>query len=147
MSIQTVHAEIKSAGKTYKVECSARNKSLIIDEPEELGGSDGGMNPGEAFLCSLGSCKYVVAKMFCEKLRINLQEIKIDMAGEIDRDGMTGMNKHAKVGYSNITTKYYIKANNSKEEIEKFVEFIEDHCPMKDTIYNRPEMDSEINIL
>ena len=31
------------------------------------------------------------------------------------------------------TTRFYIKANNSKDEIEKFVDFIEKHCPVHDT--------------
>lgn len=146
MSIQILKSEIKSAGKTYKVECTARNKSFILDEPEELGGSNGGMNPGEALLSALGGCKYIVAKMFCEKLKINLQEIRIEMEAEIDPDGLNGKN-NIKIGFSKITTKYYIKANNSKEEIENFIEYIEDHCPMKDTIFNRPVMDSKINIL
>lgn len=146
MSIQTLKSEIKSAGKTYKIECSARNKSFILDEPEELGGSNGGMNPGEALLSALGGCKYIIAKMFYEKLKINLQEIRVEMEGEIDADGLNGEN-NIKIGFSNITTKYYIKANNSKEEIENFIEYIEDHCPMKDTIYNRPKMDTKINIL
>ena len=147
MAKQTLKTEIKSAGKMFKIECTARGKSFILDEPEELGGSNGGMNPGEALLNALGGCKYIVAKMYCEKLKINLQEIKLEMEGEIDTDGLMGKNKNAKIGFSKITTNYYIKANNSKEEIEKFIEYIEDHCPMKDTIYNRPEMNAKINIL
>jgi len=147
MSIKTLKAEVKSAGKEYKVECSARNKSFILDEAEELGGSNGGMNPGEAFLSALGSCKYIVAKMFCGKLNINLQEIKLEMEGEIDPDGLNEKNNNVKIGFSKITTNYFIKANNTKEEIENFIEYIEDHCPMKDTIYNRPNMGAKINIL
>jgi len=117
VAIQTLKSEIKSAGKMYKVECSTRNKSFILDESEELGGSNGGMNPGEALLSALGGCKYIVAKMFCEKLKINLQEIKIEMEGEVDPDGINGKNKNIKIGFSKITTKYFIKANNSKKEI------------------------------
>lgn len=147
MSIKTLKSVVKSAGDEYKVECSSRNKSFILDEPEELGGSNGGMNPGEAFLSALGGSKYMAAKMFCGRLKINLQEIKLEMEGEIDPDGLNGEKNNVKIGFSKITTKYFIKANNSKEEIENFVEYIEDHCPMKDTIYNRPNMDTKINIL
>jgi len=147
MSIKTLRAEVKSAGKEYKVECSARDKSFILDEPEELGGSNGGMNPGEAFLSALGGCKYIAAKMFCGRLNINLQEIKLEMEGEIDPDGLNAKGSNVKIGFSQITTNYFIKANNTKEEIENFIEYIEDHCPMKDTIYNRPDMNSKINIL
>lgn len=146
MSIQTLKTEIKSAGNEYKVECTARGKSFILDEPEEFGGSNGGMNPGEALLNALGACKYMVVKMFCGKFNIHLQEIKITMEGQIDPDGMDDDN-NVKLGFSKIITNYHIKANNTNEEIKKFVDYIEQHCPMKDTIYNRPEMVEKVNII
>lgn len=144
MSIKTLKTEIKSAGGTYKIECSARGKSFILDEPEEFGGSDAGMNPGEALLNALGGCKYMVFKMFYQKFRIELLDLKIDMEGQVDPDVLAGKNKNGKLGFMNIKTKYYINARNTKEEIEKFVDFVESHCPMLDTIVNTPEMSIEI---
>lgn len=144
MSIQTLKAEIKSAGGNYKLECTARNKTIILDEPEELGGTDGGMNPGEALLGALGGCKYIISKMFYQKLNINLVDIKIEVEGEIDPDALMSKNKNDKIGFSKITTKYYVNAHNTKEEIEKYIEFVEEHCPMKDSIFNRPDMKFEI---
>ncbi len=49
-------------------------------------------------------------------------------------DGFMGRNKDAKVGFSEIKTKYFIEADNTEAELEKFVEFIKDHCPVTDTI-------------
>lgn len=150
MSIKTLKTEIKSAGGTYKVECTARGKSFILDEPEELGGSDGGMNPGEALLSALGGCKYIIAKMFYQKYKINLIKINLEIEGEIDIEALMNVvqgkneNKDLKIGFSKITTKWFVDANNTKEEIEKFVEFVESHCPMKDTIEDKPELKSEI---
>ncbi|MDF2675900.1 MAG: hypothetical protein K0Q97_190, partial [Bacillota bacterium] len=31
--------------------------------------------------------------------------------------------------------------------INKFIDYIEQHCPIKDTIYNRPEMVEKVNII
>lgn len=146
MSIKTLSAEIKTAGGEYKVECTARGKSFILDEPEEMGGSNGGMNPGEALLCAIGACKYMVAKMFSNKFNIHLQDIKVTIDGEVDPDGISDDNI-IKIGFSKITTNYHIKANNKKEEIDKYIDYIEQHCPMKDTIYNRPEMIEKVNII
>lgn len=150
MSIKTLKSEIKSAGGTYKIECTARDKSIILDEPEELGGSNGGMNPGEALLSALGGCKYIIAKMFYQKCNINLVKINIEMEGEVDTDALMNEvegknnNKDLQIGFKKITTKWFIDANNTKEEIEKFVDFVENHCPMKDTIIDRPEFKVEI---
>lgn len=151
MAIKTLKSEIKSAGGTYKIECTARDKSIILDEPEELGGSNGGMNPGEALLSALGGCKYIIAKMFYQNCNINLIKINIEMEGEIDLDSLMNEvqgknnNKDLKIGFKKITTKWFIDANNTKEEIEKFVEFVEKHCPMKDTIMDRPDFNLEIH--
>ena len=150
MGIRTIKAELKSAGGTYKIECTARDKSFILDEPEESGGSNGGMNPGEALLSALGGCKYIVAKMFYQKFRINLIKINIEMEGEIDSEAFVnkakGNNKNQdiRVGFTKITTKWFIDANNTKEEIEKFIEFVDNHCPMLDTLSNSPEFITEI---
>lgn len=150
MSIKTLKTEIKSAGGTYKIECTARGKSFILDEPEELGGSNGGMNPGEALLSAIGGCKYIIAKMFYQKYNINLIKINLEIEGEIDIEALMSEvqgkneNKDLKIGFSKITTKWFIDANNTKEEIEKFIEFVESHCPMKDTIEDKPELKSEI---
>lgn len=150
MGIKTLKSEIKSAGGTYKIECTARDKSIILDEPEELGGSNGGMNPGEALLSALGGCKYMIAKMFYQKCNINLVKINIEMEGEVDSDALMNEvegknnNKDLQIGFKKITTKWYIDATNTKEEIEKFVDFVESHCPMKDTIMDRPEFKVEI---
>ncbi|WP_313164745.1 OsmC family protein [Sedimentibacter sp.] len=150
MGIKTIKTELKSAGVTYKIECTARNKTFILDEPEELGGSDGGMNPGEALLSALGGCKYIVAKMFYQKFDINLIKISIEMEGEIDLDALTnkanGNNKNQdiRVGFTKITTRWFVDANNTKEEIEKFISFVDAHCPMLDTLSNPPEFITEI---
>lgn len=127
------------------IECSARNFDIILDEPESLGGADKGMNPVECLLIALGGCKCIVAKAFAGKNRINLQDIRIDLDGVLDPDGFLGKNKNAKIGFSKITTHYHIKADNTKEEIEKFVDFIEKTCPVRDTLENTPEFATEIH--
>lgn len=126
------------------IECSARNFNMILDEPESLGGNDEGMNPVECLLVALGGCKCIVAKAFANKNRINLQDIRIELDGVLDPDGFLGKNKDAKIGFSKITTRFYIKADNTKEEIEKFVDFIEKTCPVHDTLENTPEFSTEI---
>lgn len=128
------------------VECSARNFKLILDEPESLGGDDNGMNPVECLLVALGGCKCIVAKAFAGKNRIKLQNIQIDLEGVMDPDGFLGKNKDAKIGFSKITTRFYIQADNTKEEIEKFVDFIEKTCPVHDTLENTPEFSTEVYV-
>ncbi len=129
-------------GLTTQVE--SRGFSYILDEPPSLGGNDKGMNPVEALLSALGACKCIVARAFAENHGINLKSIHIDLDGVLDPDGFLGKNQNAKIGFSKITTKYYIQADNSEDEIKKFVAFIESHCPVHDTLQNAAEFASAI---
>ncbi|HNR67143.1 MAG TPA: OsmC family protein [bacterium] len=133
------------AGEGLQVKCKSRSFSLIIDEPESLGGTNLGMNPMECFLNAVGACHIIVAKSFAQKNRIKLKSLKIEVEGTLDMDGFMGRNKDAKVGFSEIKTKYFIEADNTEAELEKFVEFIKDHCPVTDTIKNPAKLTHAIH--
>ena len=127
-----------------QVECTARDFSIILDEPVSLGGTDTGMNPVEALLSALGGCKCIVARAFAKKHKINLKNVEIELEGTLDPDGFLGRNPDAKIGFSRIVTKFKIEADNTKEEIEKYVEFIESNCPVQDTLRNAAEFETII---
>lgn len=129
-----------------QVECNARTHTMILDEPAELGGTDTGKNPVEALLSALGACKCIVARCFAKAHRIDLQDIRVEVEGDLDPEGFQGKNPDAKIGFSAIRSKIYIKSSSPKEDIEKFVEFIDRTCPVADTIANPPEMATEITI-
>lgn len=127
-----------------QVECTTRGFSIILDEPVSLGGTDTGMNPVEALLSALGGCKCIVARAFARKHNINLKNVEIELEGTLDPDGFLGRNPNAKIGFSRIVTKFKIEADNTREEIEKYVEFIESHCPVQDTLANAAEFETVI---
>jgi uncharacterized OsmC-like protein len=55
-----------------------------------------------------------------------------------------GKNDQAKIGFSKITSHFYIDADNSDAEIEQFVAFINNHCPVHDSLANAPLLESII---
>lgn len=126
------------------VVCKARDFEFILDEPKELGGNDTGMNPVEALLSALGACKMIVVKSFARMHKIKLNSVRVELDGVLDPDGFMGKNPEAKIGFSEITTHFYIDADNSEEEIANFVDFVERTCPVLDTIVNTPVI--KINI-
>ena len=143
MTKQILKAEVASIGG-LRLKCSARGFEFLIDEPENVGGTNQAMNPLEALLCSLGACKVMVCRFFYQSKQINLKAMRVEVLGEIDSDRLKG-NPDIKVGFSKITMNYYIEADNTATEIQTFVDFIEKTCPVKDTIVNAPEMDIQIN--
>lgn len=140
---QILKAEVESLGG-LQLKCSARGFEFIIDEPENVGGTNEAMNPLEALLCSLGACKMMVVRFFYQAKQINLKSMRVEILGEIDSDRLKGK-PDVKIGFSKIITNYYIDADNTDEEIKDLVAFIETTCPVKDTIVNAPEMELHIN--
>lgn len=129
-----------------KVDVKSGIHSIVIDEPVESGGTDSGMNPLELLLGALGSCKSICARMLASAHNIDLQEFSIDVEGVLDPDGFMGLNKDAKIGFSEITTKINIKSNSSEEEINKLVGLIDSICPVQDSLSNSPVLKTEVSI-
>lgn len=129
-----------------QMQCASRQFQFLLDEPVSLGGKDSAMNPVEALLGTLGACKGIVAKSFARMHQINLNDIRIEVKGELDTDGFTGKNKEAKIGFSKITTHFFIQADNSEEEIAAFIAFIERTCPVADTIKNAPICETSYSV-
>lgn len=129
-----------------QMQCASRQFQFLLDEPPLLGGQDSAMNPVEALLGTLGACKGIVAKSFSRMHDIKLENIRIEVRGELDTDGFMGKNKQAKIGFSKITTHFFIQADNSEEEIAEFIAFIERTCPVFDTIKNPPICETSYSI-
>lgn len=129
-----------------QVEVTSGKHKFILDEPPQLGGTDTGMNPVEALLGSLGACMCIVAKSFAQIHKIDLQDLKIELEGDLDPDGFMGANKEAKIGFSKIRININIKSSSSEEDIASFVNFVERSCPVCDTIMNSPEITTKFTL-
>lgn len=146
MAVKQLKAEVEAV-EGLRVKSKVRDFELIFDEPQKIGGTDQGVKPTEGLLSALGACKVICVKSYAQFKDINLKSVKVTIEGESDPNGFGRKDPEAKVGISYIKTTYDIKADNTKEEIEAFIDFVESACPVKDTIVNTPELEKEINIL
>lgn len=133
--VDILKASVSKLPGGMQVETSTRGFKILLDEPEELGGTNKGMNPVEAVLGALGACQTIVAFAFAEAQGIDLQDFSVDIEGDLDTDGFLGLSD-VRPGCSEIRFNLHIKSSNTKEEIEKFVDFIEKTCPVGDMIEN-----------
>lgn len=143
MAIEVFKAETTALGG-LKVNCKSREFEFTLDEPKNLGGTNTGMNPVEALLNSLGACLVIVAQSYARVKKINLKSFKVNLEGELDPDGFRYINPNAKKGFSKISVTFYVKADNTEQEIKDFIEFVEATCPVHDTITNSPVFESKI---
>lgn len=131
--LTTFKAQAKKTPKGLQVETTARNFKIIMDEPEELGGTNTGMNPVEALLCALGACQTIVAYAFAEGHGINLQDFEVKLAGDLDPDGFLGL-ADVRKGFQEIRFEMHFETDATQEQIEKFADFIEATCPVGDCL-------------
>lgn len=135
MAVTTVNAKT-ILKENLLVETEARGHKVIVDEPENLGGTDQGMNPVELLLSSLGACQSIVAKTYAEKFGVDLQNFWVELDGDIDLDGFLGKSD-VRPGFSDIRYTFHIETDASEEKVQSYKEFIEAHCPVGDTIANQ----------
>ncbi|WP_113652879.1 OsmC family protein [Pedobacter namyangjuensis] len=80
MSKEIITAITELDKSNYKTKVYAGGHFIYADEPEALGGTDEGMNPGALLLASLGSCTAITVRMYADRKEIPLDEIKISLA-------------------------------------------------------------------
>ena len=129
------NATAKKTETGLQVLTTARNFSITIDEPKVLGGTDTGMNPVEALLCSLGACQTIVAASFAEMENFKFEEVYIELEGDLDPDGFMGL-ADVRNGYQEIRFTIHFKTDEPQEKCEAFADFIEARCPVGDTLAN-----------
>lgn len=135
---------VKTVGRGgCQVEITARNHTLLIDEPKPFG-TDMGMTPVELLLGALGSCKSLVFKMMAQKLKIAYTQFEISLEGDFDSAGYQG-DPSVAIGFSEIRTYYDIDTTAPKEEIQRLIDYVESHCPVAATIAVVPKMESILN--
>lgn len=132
--LNTFKATAKSLGGV-KVETSARDFKLIIDEPEQSGGNNEGMTPVEALLCAYGSCLTITIQAFARAKRINIDDVRVELEGDLDPDGFMGKSDCRK-GFQDIRYTVHLKTDAADEEVEKFLDFVSQTCPIADNLTN-----------
>ena len=142
-SITSVEAKLQDQ---LRVSVSARQHTIILDEPKEFGSSDEGMTPIEALLGALGACKCIVAKSYAQKFSVEFSELSVKVDGELDTDGFLWLNSEAKIGLSDVKTIYHFVSSSPKENIEALVAFVDKTCPVADSMLNTPALASIISI-
>lgn len=133
--LTTFKASAKKTPAGLQVETSARGFKIILDEPEDLGGTNTGMNPVEALLCALGACQTIVASAFAEAQGFSFEEFHVELEGDLDPDGFMGL-ADVRNGFQEIRFNMHFKTSESQEKAEAFADFIEQRCPVGDCLVN-----------
>ncbi len=119
-----------------KATVKARNFTLTIDEPPNLGGTDHGANPVEFVLAALAGCLNVVGHMVAKEMGFEIRSLSFNIDGELNPAGFMGKAKDVRPGYQEIVVKVNADTDADEETLNKWLEVIESRCPVSDNISN-----------
>ena len=145
MPKMTFKATAQKLPEGLLVQAGSRGFSIMLDEPAELGGSDKGMSPGEMLLASCGSCMCMVMTAFARQNGIAIQDLHIDVEGDMDLLGYLNGGPDPRSGFQEIRCSVYLKTPATPEKVKKFLKFVEMRCPVADTIVNGTKVVPSLN--
>ena len=116
------------------VEGESRDFKVLMDEPEQLGGTNKGMNPVEMLLNALGGCLTITIAAFSKAARVNLSDVRVHVTGDLDPGGFLGTNKEVRKGFSQIRYEVELITDATEEKINKLMNMVEERCPVSDTL-------------
>ena len=111
----------------YLCTISWRNGTLLMDEPENVGGQNIGPDPFSTFLASLAGCTLSTLRMYIDRKGWDIPEINIslNLAQELNPDLETSISR-------NIT----FPGNISDEQKERLL-LIAEKCPISKILKNK----------
>lgn len=107
----------------------AKDFTLRIDEPLEIGGTNQFANPQEYLLSAMNACMMVGYVAVCALEGIELEELRIETQGEIDLRGFLGIDSNVKPGYDSLQYDVYIKGDATPEQFQKVHEIVSATSP------------------
>jgi len=125
----------KLTGK-FTVEGKIRKHTVVLDEPADLGGDDKGPNPVELVLLAQAACVLMVGRVVAMEMGIELKDFRIDVVGNLNPAKFMGKPTEDRAGFKEISLKVYVDANADRETLQKWLETVEERCPVKDNLVN-----------
>lgn len=103
-------------------------------EPPVLLGANEGANPVEVLLHALAGCVTTTTVLHATAWGIHIEELSTELEGEMDLQGLLGLDNAVPVGYRQIHIKMHIKADCTDEELDDLLAFAHGHSPVCNTV-------------
>ena len=124
------------SNSTTQFVAKARHFKLVVDEPQDLGGTDEAANPVEYILAGLAGCINVVGHLVAKELGFVISKLNIDISGEINPDKLLGISTHERAGFQSIQINLNPETEADIVTLSQWLKIVEDRCPVKDNLRN-----------
>jgi uncharacterized OsmC-like protein len=114
------------------------------DHPVVLVGRDNGPTPVEYVLHALAACLTAGLANIAAARGIRLSEVRSTVSGDIDLNGILGLNPDVRNGYQNITVRVTVKGDAPAEKLREIVEQSRARSAVYDVITNQVPVSIEV---
>jgi len=134
----------------FKSEATSRQFVAQVDMPCGLCGQDSAISPLEMVLQAYGACLTVGYAMHCAARGIKLQELKINIEGEVDLPGFLGLtapehlNMDSLPGYKFIKVDVKMKAEADDKTLQEIHQQVVSTAPVGLTITRPVRVDATL---
>jgi uncharacterized OsmC-like protein len=107
---------------------------LVNGEPPVLLGNNEGANPVEFLLHALAGCVTTTFVLHAMARGIRIQELSTELSGDIDLQGLLGLNDAVPAGYEQIHIRLKVKADCPDKELDDLLAYAQQHSPVCNTV-------------
>lgn len=119
-----------------KVSVQAGKFKLVIDEPQQMGGTNEGPSPIQVLLMALAGCLNVTGHHVAHERGLELHSMKLKIEGVMNPCTFMGCSREERAGFQQVkvTVTPDFGGNLPEEEIVAWLKETEARCPVTDNI-------------
>ena len=114
------------------------------DHPEVFAAEDNGATPVEYVLVGLASCLTAGVASVAQHRNIQLHSVKATLCGDMDLQGILGIDPQVRNGYQGIKVMFEIDADATAEEVEAVVAQSQKRSAVYDIVTNPTMVEVEV---
>jgi uncharacterized OsmC-like protein len=122
-----------------------RSFTFDADHPAVLVGRDNGPTPVEFVLHALAACLTAGLANIAAARGIRLTEVRSTVTGDIDLNGILGLNPDVRNGYQNIAVRFTVKGDAPAEKLRELVDQSRTRSAVFDVITNQVPVTIEVS--
>jgi len=125
----------------------AHERTFVFDadHPAVLVGQDRGPTPAEFVLQALAACLTAGLANIAAARKITLTEVRSTITGDIDLNGILGLNPAVRNGYEQITVRFTLKGDAPADKLRELVDQSRARSAVYDVITNGVPVTIEVD--